>query len=78
MAFSAFSQFTDNVLLHIRAIYLVPLLRKAAGLCKQQSIWHCVEVKKGEHTVLPYGRKNLCRSLFSKRSPVSGLRQTKK
>ena len=26
----------------------------------------------------PCGRKNLCRSLFSKRSPVSGLRQTKK
>ena len=33
VAFSAFSQFTDNVLLHIRAIYLVPLLRKAADLC---------------------------------------------
>ena len=26
----------------------------------------------------PCGRKKLCRSLFSKRSPVSGLRQTKK
>ena len=25
---------------------------------QQQSIWHCVEVKKWEHTVLPYGRKN--------------------
>ena len=25
---------------------------------QQQSIWHCVEVKKWEHTVLPYDRKN--------------------
>ena len=25
---------------------------------QQQSIWHCVKVKKWEHTVLPYGRKN--------------------
>ena len=25
---------------------------------QQQSIRHCVEVKKWEHTVLPYGRKN--------------------
>ena len=25
---------------------------------QQQSIWHFVEVKKWEHTVLPYDRKN--------------------
>ena len=25
---------------------------------QQQSIWHCVEIKKWEHTVLPYDRKN--------------------
>ena len=32
----------------------------------------------GAHCAPPTEEKNLCRSLFSKRSPVSGLRQTKK
>ena len=46
---------------------------------QQQSIRHCVEVKKWEHTVLPYDRKNpLPFPPISKRSPISGLRQTKK
>ena len=31
---------------------------------QQQSIRHCVEVKKWEHTVLPYDRKILCRSPY--------------
>ena len=31
---------------------------------QQQSIRHCVEVKKWEHTVLPYDRKIFCRSPF--------------
>ena len=45
---------------------------------QQQSIWHCVEVKKWEHTVLPYGRKNPLPFPFSQRSHVGNLRQTKK
>lgn len=40
---------------------------------QQQSIWHCVEVKKWEHTVLPYDRKILCRSPFSQ-PPLSDFR----
>ena len=36
VAFSAFSQFTDNVLLHIRAIHLVSRLRRAADLCSSK------------------------------------------
>ena len=43
---------------------------------QQQSIWHCVEVKKWEHTVLPYGRKNPLPFPFSQRSHVGNLRQT--
>ena len=45
---------------------------------QQQSIWHCVEIKKWEHTVLPYDRKNPLPFPFSQRSPISGRRQTKK
>ena len=46
---------------------------------QQQSIRHCVEVKKWEHTVLPLRiEKILCRSPFSQQSPISRLRQTKK
>ena len=33
VSFSAFSQFTDNILLHIRAIHLVSRLWRAADLC---------------------------------------------
>ena len=36
------------------------------------------EVKKWEHTGLPYGNKNPLPFPFSKRSPVSDLRQTNK
>ena len=38
---------------------------------QQQSIWHCVEVKKWEHTVLPYGRKNPLPFLYSLSSPIT-------
>ena len=42
---------------------------------QQYGIRHCAKIKKWEHTVLPYGRKNPLPFPFSKRSPVSGLRQ---
>ena len=42
---------------------------------QRYAIQHCIEIKKWEHTVLPYGRKNPLPFPFSKRSPVSGLRQ---
>ena len=40
---------------------------------QQQSIWHCVEVKKWEHTVLPYDRKNPLPFPFSQ-PPLSDFR----
>ena len=41
-----------------------------------KKIWHCVELNNGAANGRPYGRKNPLPFLFSKRSPVSGLRQT--
>ena len=51
-------------------------LRRVNYICSSRVGENCVEVEKGAHTVRPYGRKNPLPFLFSKRSPVSGLRQT--
>lgn len=42
---------------------------------QRQSIWHCIEVKKWEHTVLPYDRKKSSAvPLFrSRRSPIFAM-----
>ena len=45
-------------------------LRRVNRICSSRVGENCV------HTVRPYGRKNPLPFLFSKRSPVSGLRQT--
>ena len=46
--------------------------------CVAERYPDCEYVSTWEHTVLPYGRKNPLPFLFSKRSPVSNLRQTLK
>ena len=51
-------------------------LRRVNRICSSRVGENCVEVEKWAHTVRPYGRKNPLPFLFSKRSPVSGLRQT--
>ena len=51
-------------------------LRRVNRICSSRVGENCVEVEKWAHTVRPYGRKNPLPLLFSKRSPVSGLRQT--
>ena len=77
VSFSAFSQFTDSVLLHRR---LSPRLRRVADMCSSRVTELRIGKRKGRtrsRSVLMRG-KILCRSSFSKRSPVSDLRQTKK
>ena len=51
-------------------------LRRAGRMCSSTLSVNCEYVEKWAHTVRPYGRKNLLPFSFSKRSPVSGLRQT--
>ena len=52
-------------------------LRRVNRICSSRVGENCVEVEKWAHTVRPCGRKNLLPFSFSKRSPVSGLRQSR-
>ena len=66
--------------LALRAIHLVSRLRRVADMCSSRVTELRIGKRKGRtrsRSVLMRG-KILCRSSFSKRSPVSGLRQTKK
>ena len=47
-------------------------------MCSSKVSENCGYVEEWEHTVLPYDRVNRLPVPFSKRSPVSGLHQTKK
>mgnify|MGYP000787674821 FL=1 len=54
-------------------------LRRAGRMCSSTLSVNCEYVEKWAHTVRPYGRViRLPFSYFSKRSPVSGMRQVKK
>ena len=66
--------------LALRAIHLVSRLRRVADMCSSRVTELRIGKRKGRtrsRSVLMRG-KILCRSSFSKRSPVYGLRQTKK
>ena len=60
------------VSLALRAIHLVSRLRRVADMCSSRVSGIAYRLSNGA----PTEEKILCRSPFSKRSPVSGLRQT--
>ena len=56
----------------------MPRLRRVNRLCSSMVSGTANRSRHGSTLCSPYGRKILCRSPISERSPVSGLRQAKK
>ena len=64
------------VSLALRAIHLVSRLRRVADMCSSRVSGIAYRLSNGRTLCAHTEEKILCRSPFSKRSPVSGLRQT--
>ena len=64
--------------LALRAIHLVSRLRRAADMCSSTESGTAQRSRNGSTLCSPAVIKILCCSPFSKRSPVSDLRQTNK
>ena len=62
--------------LALRAIHLMSRLRRVADMCSSRISGIAYRLSNGRTLCAPTEEKILCRSPFSKRSPVSGLRQT--
>ena len=64
--------------LALRAIHLVSRLRRVADMCSSRVSGIAYRLSNGRTLCAPTEEKILCRSPFSKRSPVSGLRRIRK
>ena len=64
--------------LALRAIHLVPRLRKLTHMCSRTIFGTAYRFRHGSTLCSPTVEKILCRSLFSKRSHIGNLRQIRK
>ena len=64
--------------LALRAIHLVPRLRKLTHMCSRTISGTAYRFRHGSTLCSPTVEKILCRSLFSKRSHIGNLRQIRK